>query len=66
MIAKPNTLYLDEATSSLDHGAARVLLSELKQELPACTVIAITHQRELDDLFPHHYDLTTFRAVTAG
>ncbi|MCW2479941.1 ABC transporter ATP-binding protein/permease [Candidatus Symbiopectobacterium sp. NZEC135] len=66
LIAKPDTLYLDEATSSLDHGAARALLSELKQALPACTVIAITHQGELDDLFPHHYDLTVFRAVSAG
>lgn len=66
LIAKPDTLYLDEATSSLDHGAARALLNELKQALPGCTVIAITHQRELDDLFPHHYDLTAFRSVTAG
>lgn len=63
LIAKPDTLYLDEATSSLDHAAARALLALVKRELPHCTVIAITHQRELDDLFPQHYDLTAFRAV---
>lgn len=63
LIAKPDTLYLDEATSNLDHAAARELLSLLKQALPHCTVIAITHQRELDDLFAQHHDLTAFRAV---
>ncbi|MEH0873572.1 ABC transporter ATP-binding protein/permease [Pectobacterium cacticida] len=60
LIAKPDTLYLDEATSNLDHDAARQLLALIKLALPACTVIAITHQTELDDLFPHRYDLTDF------
>ncbi|MEQ9877232.1 ABC transporter ATP-binding protein/permease [Pectobacterium aroidearum] len=60
LIAKPDTLYLDEATSNLDHDAARQLLALVKMALPACTVVAITHQTELDDLFPHRYDLTDF------
>ncbi|ATA25198.1 ABC transporter ATP-binding protein [Brenneria goodwinii] len=61
LIAKPDTLYLDEATSNLDHASARKLLLLIKQELPMCTVVAIAHQNELDDLFPHHYDLTAFQ-----
>ncbi|GKV75998.1 membrane protein [Pectobacterium carotovorum subsp. carotovorum] len=60
LIAKPDTLYLDEATSNLDHDAARQLLALVKLALPACTVVAITHQTELDDLFTHRYDLTDF------
>ncbi|MEQ9852580.1 MULTISPECIES: ABC transporter ATP-binding protein/permease [Pectobacterium] len=60
LIAKPDTLYLDEATSNLDHDAARQLLALVKMALPACTVVAITHQTELDDLFSHRYDLTDF------
>ncbi|MFJ5468831.1 ABC transporter ATP-binding protein/permease [Pectobacterium carotovorum] len=60
LIAKPDTLYLDEATSNLDHEAARQLLALVKLALPACTVVAITHQTELDDLFTHRYDLTDF------
>lgn len=61
LIAQPDTLYLDEATSNLDHAAARQLLELIRRELPGTTVVAITHQQELDDLFPQHYDLTAFR-----
>ncbi|MEH2919545.1 ABC transporter ATP-binding protein/permease [Samsonia erythrinae] len=60
LIAKPDTLYLDEATSNLDLDSARQLLALVKHALPTCTVVAITHQTELDDLFPHRYDLTAF------
>lgn len=61
LLARPDTLYLDEATSSLDHDSARQLLSLIRHELPATTVIAITHQKELDDLFPQHFDLSVYR-----
>jgi len=61
LIARPDTLYLDEATSSLDHDSARQLLSLIRHELPATTVIAITHQKELDDLFVQHFDLSVYR-----
>jgi len=61
LIARPDTLYLDEATSSLDQGAARQLLTLVRAELPGTTVVAITHQNELDDLFSQHQDLSIFR-----
>lgn len=61
LIARPDTLYLDEATSSLDHGSARQLLELIRHELPHTTVIAISHQKELDDLFRQHVDLSLFR-----
>ncbi|WP_437609178.1 ABC transporter ATP-binding protein/permease [Erwinia sp. V71] len=60
LIARPDTLYLDEATSNLDHASARQLLELIRHELPETTVVAITHQKELDDLFPQQYDLTAF------
>ena len=61
LLARPQTLWLDEATSSLDHAAARELLALVRRELPGTTVVAVTHQQELDDLFPQHYDLGRFR-----
>ncbi|WP_455815324.1 ABC transporter ATP-binding protein/permease [Pseudomonas graminis] len=63
LIARPDTLYLDEATSSLDHGAARQLLMLVRAELPGTTVVAITHQSDLDDLFSQHQDLSAFCRV---
>ncbi|KAA9002528.1 ABC transporter ATP-binding protein/permease [Affinibrenneria salicis] len=60
LIVRPDTLYLDEATSNLDPAGARAMLTLIKTALPDCTVIAITHQDELDEFFPQHYDLNAF------
>lgn len=51
LLYRPDTLYLDEATSQLDFEAARRLLLVLKHELPMCTVVGVTHQAGLADLF---------------
>ncbi|GAB7194831.1 ABC transporter ATP-binding protein/permease [Dickeya oryzae] len=61
LINRPDHLYLDEATSHLDPYAARHLLGVIRQALPDCTVIAVTHQQELADLFHYHIDLAAFR-----
>jgi putative ATP-binding cassette transporter len=61
LINRPDHLYLDEATSHLDPQAARHLLGVIRQALPDCTVIAVTHQQELADLFHYHIDLAAFR-----
>ena len=61
LINQPDTLYLDEATSNLDTATARELLMLLKKHLPQCTVVAITHQHGLADLFEYQHDLTPFR-----
>lgn len=61
LINRPDHLYLDEATSHLDPQAARHLLGVIRQALPDCTVIAVTHQQELADLFRYHIDLAAFR-----
>ncbi|NPE57339.1 ABC transporter ATP-binding protein/permease [Dickeya dadantii] len=61
LVNRPDHLYLDEATSHLDPQAARHLLGVIRQALPDCTVIAVTHQQELADLFHYHIDLAAFR-----
>ena len=53
LLYRPDTLYLDEATNQLDDHSARALLQRLKVQLPGCTVIGVTHQRALAELFEH-------------
>ncbi|WP_447731946.1 ABC transporter ATP-binding protein/permease [Pseudomonas shirazensis] len=51
LLYQPDTLYLDEATSQLDFNAAYGLLCMLRRELPQCTVVGVTHQVGLGELF---------------
>ncbi|AJQ49508.1 MULTISPECIES: ABC transporter ATP-binding protein/permease [Pseudomonas] len=57
LLYRPDTLYLDEATSQLDLGSARVLLEMLRRELPRCTVVGVTHQEGLARLFDRTAEL---------
>ncbi|MFJ4157750.1 ABC transporter ATP-binding protein/permease [Pseudomonas sp. NPDC089752] len=57
LLYRPDTLYLDEATSQLDTGSARGLLEMLKRELPGCTVVAVTHQEGLASVFGNTVEL---------
>lgn len=51
LLYAPDTLYLDEATNQLDEPSALALLELLREQLPNCTVIGISHQRTLMALF---------------
>jgi vitamin B12/bleomycin/antimicrobial peptide transport system ATP-binding/permease protein len=44
---KPDWLFLDEATASLDEATEAAIYSELKQRLPATTVVSIGHRPSL-------------------
>ncbi|CAM3603656.1 Inner membrane ABC transporter ATP-binding protein YddA [Pseudomonas reidholzensis] len=57
LLYRPDTLYLDEATSQLDFASARGLLVMLRHELPACTVVGVTHQAGLAELFERTLEL---------
>lgn len=57
LLYQPNTLYLDEATSQLDFNAAYGLLRMLRRELPQCTVVGVTHQVGLGELFERTLEL---------
>ena len=60
ILYQPDVLYLDEATSNLDAAAAQTMLRLVKQRLPDTTVIAVSHQNEINAHFSHHIDLNTF------
>ena len=62
LLAAPDYLYLDENTSALDLPTARHLLQLLKNRLPNSTVVIVSHQSELNDLFDEVLDLSAFRA----
>ncbi|AUF98353.1 ABC transporter ATP-binding protein [Pseudomonas sp. 02C 26] len=57
LLYQPDTLYLDEATSQLDFNAAYGLLRVLRRELPQCTVVGVTHQVGLGELFERTLEL---------
>lgn len=61
LLNKPELIYLDEATSSLDEQSAYYLLGLLKQALPTSSVIYITHQQELAIFADQEIDLTDYK-----
>ena len=58
----PDTLYLDEATSQLDEHSAQHMLNLIRQRLPACRVIGISHQPGVQHLFEHTLALHAHQA----
>ena len=62
LIARPDILFLDEATNQLDDDSATALLRLLKSELPDTLVIGISHQPPVKALFDRREDLGAFAA----
>ena len=62
LIARPDILFLDEATNQLDDASATALLRLLKSELPDTLVIGISHQPPVKALFDRREDLGAFAA----
>lgn len=50
-LLKPKFLFLDEATSALDIASATEILTNLRSDFKELSVMMITHQSELFDLF---------------
>ena len=61
LLNKPEVIYLDEATSSLDGVAAQSMFNLIKQQLPTASVIFITHQQELMHFADEVIDLTAYQ-----
>ncbi len=57
LLYRPDTLYLDEATNQLDEHAACGLLARLRERLPTCTLIGVSHQPAVQRLFERSIDL---------
>jgi vitamin B12/bleomycin/antimicrobial peptide transport system ATP-binding/permease protein len=47
MVFKPDWLFMDEATASLDDAAEAAVYSELKARLPGTTMVSIGHRPSL-------------------
>ena len=50
-LLKPKFLFLDEATSALDIASATEILTNLRSDFKELSVMMITHQSELLNLF---------------
>ncbi|MBT0571332.1 ABC transporter ATP-binding protein/permease [Curvibacter sp. CHRR-16] len=57
LVYQPDCLLLDEATSQLDETASLQLMHTLRQQLPQCAVLAITHQTVLHPVFDERISL---------
>ena len=68
LLYAPDTLYLDEATNQLDEASAHALLVLVREQLPECTVIGISHQVALAPLFDRTWSPETAQnaGVVAG
>jgi len=55
LLLKPDTLWLDEAISSMDAQLAHEMLALIKQSLPDCTVIAVSALKRDRPLFQPAY-----------
>ncbi|MGY4493598.1 ABC transporter ATP-binding protein/permease [Pseudomonas sp. TE3610] len=57
LVHRPDTLYLDEATSHLDEASAVRMMEVLREALPLCRVVGITHQGCLVGMFDRAINL---------
>ena len=57
LLARPDVLFLDEATNQLDDETAAALMSLLRRELPDTLCIAVSHQAAVKALFTRRLPL---------
>ncbi|HHR6079841.1 TPA: ABC transporter ATP-binding protein/permease [Providencia alcalifaciens] len=58
LLNRPKLMLLDEMTSALDEPSALALLSMLKAQLPASSIILVSHQSFIDQLADKHLRLS--------
>ncbi|WP_301122887.1 ABC transporter ATP-binding protein/permease [Mycolicibacterium fortuitum] len=57
LLAKPAAVFLDEATSALDAGQQYALYTTLRNELPDCIVVSISHRDSVNRLHDRRLEL---------
>jgi vitamin B12/bleomycin/antimicrobial peptide transport system ATP-binding/permease protein len=57
LLKKPDWVFLDEATASVDEPLERALYARLKERLPALTIVSISHRDGLSDYHPRRVKL---------
>ena len=63
LLAKPDWIFLDEATASLDPDAEEELYAMLKQRLPDATLVSIAHRQSVAAF---HEQRLTFKREVGG
>lgn len=57
LLNKPTAVFLDESTSALDEGQEFALYTALRQRLPDCVVVSVTHRESVEQHHSHHLEL---------
>ncbi|MDT5349282.1 MAG: vitamin B12/bleomycin/antimicrobial peptide transport system ATP-binding/permease protein, partial [Mycobacterium sp.] len=57
LLTKPKAVFLDESTSALDEGLEFALYQMLREELPDCVVVSVSHRRAVELLHEHQLEL---------
>ncbi|MCW2631147.1 MAG: CydC: thiol reductant exporter, CydC subunit [Pseudonocardia sp.] len=67
IVKHPRVLLLDEPTEGVDESTARFVLRRLRESLPAATIVAAIHDRDLDGVVPNFVArLSLDQVVMAG
>jgi putative ATP-binding cassette transporter len=57
LLTKPKAVFLDESTSALDEGLEFALYQMLREALPDCVVVSVSHRRAVELLHEHQLEL---------
>jgi vitamin B12/bleomycin/antimicrobial peptide transport system ATP-binding/permease protein len=57
LLNKPKAVFLDESTSALDEGLEHVLYGLLRNELPECIVVSVSHRPAVERFHERHLEL---------
>jgi putative ATP-binding cassette transporter len=57
LLSKPQAVFLDEATSALDEGLEFALYELIRNELPECVVVSVSHRRNVEQHHDHVLEL---------
>lgn len=63
LLQKPDWVFLDEITASLDLKREKQLYRLLKKQLPSCSVISVGHRPSLDEYHDVEIDLAKYSAA---
>ncbi|WP_343710068.1 ABC transporter ATP-binding protein/permease [Mycobacterium sp.] len=57
LLTKPQALFLDESTSALDEGLEFALYQSLRDELPECVTVSVSHRHTVEQHHDHLLEL---------
>lgn len=57
LLARPSVVFLDEATSALDEGLEHAMYTMVRERLPECMIISVSHRSTLNELHTSRLEL---------